>query len=104
MYVEVPVKDVLIVPPPPEGEVKKAILDTERKNVNIITQRGESAIVLNKDRECCICGRKTNRYDITYRAYYCSDKCLAVEDKRFEEWLKEDINKCNEELLRGGNE
>ena len=41
---------------------------------------------------CMHCNSFTMRYDIDYKGFICSDKCLAQVDAGYAQWLMEDDN------------
>ena len=84
MFKEIPVELVDIIPEPEEGEIKKAITDNR---THIFTKCGES-ILMDKLEPCYICKSLTNRYEISYGAPFCSDKCIKKMDKEFYEWCE----------------
>ena len=87
MFKETPVKLINIIPNPEEGELKQVI---KLKNVNrtyIFTKCGES-ILMDKLEPCYICKSLTNRYEISYGAPFCSDKCIKKMNKEFYEWCE----------------
>lgn len=91
MIKEIPVELTGIIPNPEEGEVKKVVKDTKVNRINIFTNCGESVIV-DKLKPCYICKSLTNRYEISYGAALCSDKCIEKLDKEFYAWCKEEVN------------
>ena len=92
MFIDIPVSSVSIIPTPPEGEVHRAILDKETGRISIVTHGGES-VVTKELGPCFICKTKTNRYEISYGGWFCSDKCIGEMDKDFYAWIKEEEKK-----------
>lgn len=87
MFKEIPVESELIIPKPEEGEVKQVIklMSTNRTHIN--TNCGES-ILMDELEPCYICKTLTNRYEISYGAPFCSDRCIKKMDKEFYEWCE----------------
>lgn len=92
MFKEIPVELANIIPKPEEGEIKQVIKLMSENGTHIFTKCGES-ILTDKLKPCYICKTLTNRYEISYGTYLCSDGCHEKLNKEFYDWY-----------LRGGKE
>ncbi len=85
MFKEIPVESAGIIPNPEEGEVKQVLMTENR--THMFTKCGES-ILMDELKPCYICKTLTNRYEISYGAPLCSDRCHEKLDKEFYVWCE----------------